>query len=85
MPGPIGANIINWDTYATATPPAAKPPVQVWVNPADPTRGPAQPACLGGGSNTDQALPDTYFMTQNSGGTVPNDASGTVAVQIEVI
>jgi hypothetical protein len=84
MPGPTGANLLNWDTYQTATPPPAPPPIQVWVNPNDSKNGPAQPKELGGSGA--QAYPDSYFLTTNSAGTVPNDGGGgPIAIEIETI
>jgi len=85
MPGPTGPNVYNWDTYATGQPPPAKPASQVWINPADPTHGPAQPNSLGGPPLAQQAYPDTYFLTPASAGTVPNDGAGAVAIQIDII
>ena len=85
MPGPIGT--IFPDTYITANPPPAQAPLQVWLNPADPTHGPAQPACLGGPAPaaTDACYPDTYFLTVGSVGTVPTDGPFPLAIQIAQI
>jgi hypothetical protein len=81
MPGPVGS--IWPDTYITADPPPALAPLEVWLNPADPTHGPAQPECLGGSG--EQAYPDTYFLTQNSVGTVPTDGPLPLPIVIETI